>query len=191
MSMNILDTPCLECDFGLYREPTNGQRWHAICDECESIIMTYDPLPHQYEFHADPHKYKMFAGGYGSGKTMTACMETIDHIITTPNGETLIGAATLPQLRSTAMKEFFEIFPAELIESYSKQENTLITKNNHTVYFRPLDDEQKARSLNLTFFWIEEANGVGLSYFIQLQTRLRNTASDFQRGILSTNPDMN
>lgn len=187
----MIDTPCLECNFGTYKEPVNGQKWHAVCDECDAIIMLYDPLPHQALFHQDTHKYKGFFGGYGSGKTTTGAMETIDHILETPGGMTLIGAATLPQLEQTAMKEFFEIFPAELIVSYSKQKNVLVTANGHTVIFRPLDEEQKARSLNLTFFWIEEANGVNFSFFTQLQTRLRNTATTFPRGIITSNPDMN
>lgn len=88
------------------------------------------------------------------------------------------------------MKEFFEIFPAEFITHYNRQKNYLDVFNGHRVIFRPLDEEQKARSLNLTFFWIEESNGVDFSYFTQLQTRLRNTATPFQRGILTTNPDM-
>lgn len=118
-------------------------------------------------------------------------METISHVLETPNGMTLIGAETFPQLETTAMEEFFKIFPEELIESYNRQKKILKTKNNHTILFRPLDEEQKARSLNLTFFWIEEANGVGYSYFNQLRTRLRNHATEHHRGILSTNPDMN
>lgn len=92
--------------------------------------------------------------GYGSGKTTTACAETIDHIISTPRGRTLIGAATIPQLEETAMQEFFEMFPEELILSYNKQKSIMVAKNGHRVVFRPLDNEQKARSLNLTFFWI-------------------------------------
>lgn len=187
----FVDQPCEACDYGYYELPVTGQEWHVVCNECEAIRMVYEPEPHQEAFHADPHKYKMFAGGYGSGKTTTACMETIDHILDTPNGATLIGAETLPQLEQTAMKEFFEVFPAELILHYNKQKNYLDIINGHRVIFRPLDDEQKARSLNLTFFWIEEGNGVNYTYFVQLQTRLRNNATDFQRGIVSTNPDMN
>jgi phage terminase large subunit len=48
----------------------------------------------------------------------------------------------------------------------------------------------KARSLNLTYWWIEEASEVGYDYFVQLQTRLRNHATEHHRGILSTNPDL-
>lgn len=186
-----IDQECVECKRGTYQVPANGQEWHLVCSDCNTLVMAYEPLPHQEAFHADPTKYRLFAGGYGSGKTTTACMETIDHILETPRGHTLIGAETLPQLEQTAMKEFFEVFPEELITYHNKQKNYLDTSNGHRVTFRPLDDEQKARSINLTFWWIEEANGVGFSYFTQLQTRLRNKATKTHRGILSSNPDMN
>lgn len=191
MQEPYVDTICPTCGVGKMQTPVNGQEWHVVCDECNAIMLCYDPLPHQALFHMDDHKIKMFAGGFGSGKTITGAMETIDHILDTPNGRTLIGAETLPQLEQTAMEEFFNIFPEELIESYSKQKNILRVKNGHTVIFRPLDEEQKARSLNLTFFWIEEANGVNFEYYVQLTTRLRNTATAKPRGILTTNPDMN
>lgn len=151
-----LDQMCPNCKVGSFEIPPSHQEWHVVCNECGSIQMCYEPLPHQQVFHEDPHKFKMFAGGYGSGKTTTACMETIDHILDTPRGTTLIGAETLPQLEQTAMKEFFEIFPQELIDTYNKQKNYLDTKNGHRIIFRPLDSEQKARSLNLTFFWINK-----------------------------------
>lgn len=186
-----LGQTCEACHFGVYDVPVSGQEWHVTCSECGAVQMVYEPLPHQAAFHADPHKYKMFAGGYGSGKTTTACMETVDHILETPGGRTLIGAETLPQLEQTAMEEFFKVFPQEFIVYHNKQKNYIDTINGHRVIFRPLDSEQKARSLNLTFFWIEEGNGVDFAYFTQLQTRLRNNATAFQRGIISTNPDMN
>lgn len=185
-----LHQTCYKCHYGKYQLPESGQEWHVVCDSCGSIHFTYQPLPHQYAFHADPHKFKMFAGGYGSGKTTTGAAETIRHILTTPRGTTLIGAATLPQLEQTAQKEFFEMFPKELIAHYNKQKNYLVTTNGHTVIFRPLDDEEKARSLNLTFFWIEEASVVNYTYFEQLKTRLRNKATKHHQGILTTNPDM-
>src|SRR5699024_9817173 len=87
--------------------------------------------------------------------------------------------------------EFFEIFPEEFIVYRSKQKNYIDTINGHRVIFRPLDDEQKARSLTLSGFWVEEANGVDFSYFTQLQTRLRSPATKNHIGILSSNPDMN
>lgn len=182
---------CETCKLGFYDIPINAQEWHVTCNECNAITLVYEPMPHQERFHTDTHKYRLFAGGYGSSKTTTGCMEIVDHVLNTPNGMTLIGAATLPQLENTAQKEFLEVFPAELVEYYSKQKNYLDTVTGHRVLFRPLDDEQKARSLNLTAFWIEEFNGVDFSYFVQLTTRLRHTATTNHIGVMTSNPDMN
>lgn len=191
MQKPYLGKTCDNCHIGTYELPESEQEWHVICPECKSIYLVYEPMQHQKEFHQDPHKYRLFAGGYGSAKTTTACMEIIDHVLNTPRGFTLIGAETLPQLEQTAMKEFFEVFPKELITDWKAQKNILTIMNGHKVLFRPLDEEQKARSLNLTAFWIEESNGVKYEYFTQLQTRLRNRATSNHLGILSSNPDMN
>lgn len=56
---------CENCEFGTYAEPDNGQEWYAVCNECDSIRMCYEPLPHQTSFHSDPAKIRAFFGGYG------------------------------------------------------------------------------------------------------------------------------
>ena len=38
----------------------------SYCDRCNNFMFHYKPLPHQVRFHADPAKYKMFAGGQKS-----------------------------------------------------------------------------------------------------------------------------
>jgi PBSX family phage terminase large subunit len=101
-----------------------------------------------------------------------------------------MGAATLPQLENTSQKQFFEMIPPGFVENYQKQKNYVDLVNGHRVLFRPLDDPGKARSLNLTCWHIEEASEVGYEYFVQLQTRLRNHATNHHIGILSTNPDL-
>jgi PBSX family phage terminase large subunit len=190
--LNSLKNPtCPHCKLGTLELPSNGQEWHVECDECNLILLTYDPMKHQKAFHSDPHKYKMFAGGYGSAKTTTACAEIIKHVLATPRGTTLIGAATNPQLEQTAEKQFFEMFPEPLIKFRSLQKKYIDTIHGHRVLFRPLDQEGKARSLNLSAFWIEEASEVAYEYFVQLQTRLRSKATDHHLGLLSTNPDLN
>lgn len=191
MQQPYLDNSCEHCGYGRMVEPSNGQEWHLECSECGAILFCYIPLPHQEEFHKDPAKYRMYAGGYGSGKTTTACAEFISLVLDTPKGTSLVGAATQPQLDQTAQKTFFEMMPERLIKSYSKQKNYVDLINGHRILFRPLDQEGKARSLNLCFFWIEESSEVNYEYFVQLQTRLRNHATTNHKGILSTNPDLN
>lgn len=181
---------CPVCDFGYLMEPPDGQESYLLCSECEAIQLLYQPLPHQTEFHKDTHKYKAFFGGFGSGKTRTGAEEIIRHVLETPGGMTFIGAQTIPQLEQTSKKEFFLQFPKRLIESYHKQQNLLVCKNGHTVLFRSCDDEGKIRSLNLSAFWIEEASEVSHDIFVQLQTRLRNTATKKHLGIITSNPDL-
>lgn len=190
MQKPYIDTVCQNCNFGNMKLPSNGQEWHLVCSECSAILFCYTPLPHQEQFHRDGTKYLLYAGGYGSGKTTTAAAEMVRLVLSTPKGTSLIGAATLPQLEQTAQKTFMEMMPEEYIESYHKQKNYIDLVNGHRILFRPLDSEGKARSLNLCFFWIEEASEVQYDYFVQLQTRLRNHATRRHRGILSSNPDL-
>lgn len=77
-----------------------------------------------------------------------------------------------------------------LIEYASVQKNYIDLVNGHRILFRPLDDEGKARSLNLCYVWIEEASEVNYDYIVQLQTRLRNHATDRHQMLLSSNPDL-
>lgn len=190
MQKPFVGTVCSNCEIGYFLVPDNGQEWHLECSHCEAVLLCYVPMPHQEEFHKDPAKFKMYAGGYGSAKTSTCCAEFIRHVYETPNGTGLIGAATLPQLEQTAMNQFFEMFPEKHIRHYNKQKGYVDCINSFRVIFRPLDDEGKARSLNLSFFWIEEASEVDYDYFVQLQSRLRSHATNRHGGILSTNPDM-
>jgi PBSX family phage terminase large subunit len=147
-------------------------------------------MPHQALFHADSHKFKMFAGGFGSAKTSTCAAELIKLTLDTPNGTTLVGAATLPQLEQTAKKDLMAMLHPSLIANYSIQKNYIDLINGHRILFRPLDSEGKARSLNLCYIWVEEASEVSFDYIVQLQTRLRNHATKHHQMILSTNPDL-
>jgi PBSX family phage terminase large subunit len=195
MDCSIMQKPyyqskCKRCKYGEMNVMNDGNEWNLECTDCGAILFCYTPLPHQIKFHQDGSKYRMYAGGYGSGKTTTACADFIRLVLNTPNGLSLIGAATLPQLEQTAQKTFMEMIPSTLIKSISKQKNYVDLVNGHRILFRPLDDEGKAKSLNLCFFWVEESSEVGYDYFVQLQTRLRNHATTQHCGILSTNPDL-
>jgi phage terminase large subunit len=183
-------TPCNNCHDGEYILTNDCGEWNLECDECQAILFCYTPLPHQEEFHKDPHKYKLYAGGYGSGKTTTAAAEFLSLTLNNPGGLSLVGAATLPQLEQTAQKELMAMIHRRLIKDINKQKNYVDLNNGHRILFRPLDSEGKARSLNLSFWWIEEASEVKYDYYVQLQTRLRNNTTKQHKGILSSNPDV-
>jgi phage terminase large subunit len=190
MQKPYIGNECLKCGHGKLIETADGGEWWLECNECENLLFCYNPMPHQEDFHSDGHKFKMFAGGFGSAKTSTCAAEMIKLVLDTPNGTSLIGAATLPQLEQTSKKDFLSMIHKKLIAKESVQKNYIDLVNGHRVLFRPLDDEGKARSLNLCFVWIEEASEVNFDYITQLQTRLRNHATDHHTMLLSTNPDL-
>jgi hypothetical protein len=65
MQLPYFKKTCAHCNMGNYIEFPEGNEWNLFCNECGAIMFCYTPLPHQEMFHADPSKYRMFAGGYG------------------------------------------------------------------------------------------------------------------------------
>jgi phage terminase large subunit len=167
----------------------SGLDSYLKCGDCGAIQLLFKPLPHQVAFMADKAKFRLYAGGYGSGKTTSSVQAVIKHILTTPNGTTLMTAPTVPQLEQTSQKEFFEKFPTELITNYSKQKGVVDIINGHRVLFRASDDDGKLRSLNLSCWHMEEGSHIKYEIFVQLQTRLRSSATKNHIGIISSNPD--
>lgn len=124
---------------------------------------------------------------------MTTRQEIYKHILTTPNANVLIGANIVPQYEQTIKREIEADFPWALIQSVNKQKSYMDFINGARILYRPFDDPDKLRSLNLTMFAIIEASEVDGNVFSQLQTRLRNHAAfspqhDRRKGIIETNP---
>jgi hypothetical protein len=66
MQEPLINTQCPTCQTGLLRIPETQQEWHLVCSECDGIHLAYLPMSHQADFHKDPAKYRMFAGGKNS-----------------------------------------------------------------------------------------------------------------------------
>jgi phage terminase large subunit len=71
------------------------------------------------------------------------------------------------------MAEFEAIVPRGLIAVHNKSTNTYTFKNGSQVLFRPFDDPNKFKSLNVGFVGIEEMTDVKEEIFKMLRTRLR------------------
>lgn len=186
------------------------------CVQCNTYINSFIPLPHQYMYMKDPSRFSMTAGGVGTGKTKGDVFDGLKHILLTPRGQTLLGAPTMPQLRATLKKDVEMNYPIGWVEHVSKMENLVKLSNGHEILFRPFDDPEKLKSLNLSYFVILEASRAKYSVFTELQRRLRNNAAvkyayspegepileededgrmvhridhDWRKGRLETNPD--
>ena len=154
-----------------------------------------EPTPKQAEFITSTSKFSCFSGGFGSGKTVAGCLRSL-LLSQAPGNFGLVGRLTYPELRDTTRKTFFEICPPEYYdESHGGQwkpsENYLRLVNGSEIIFRHLDNvsEKELLSLNLGWFFIDQAEEVGEGVFRILQSRLRLNTVPNRFGFVICNPE--
>lgn len=147
------------------------------CPECGTLINTYKPTHYQAIFLRRRERYKMTAGGFGSGKSRSNIEDVIKHVLLIPNARVCVTARTYPALESTFLKDFYAMFPAKLVKSKNDQKHEMSLTNGSEVLFRSFDDPTKLKSMNLTMAVIVEASDVPEKGFDMLQSRVRNTAA--------------
>jgi phage terminase large subunit len=145
------------------------------CPECGTLINTFKPTAYQAMFLRRRERYKMTAGGYGSGKSRANIEDVIKHIMLIPGARVAVTARTYPALEATFVKEFYSIFPMKLIRRKNDQKHELQLTNGSEILFRSFDDETKLKSINLTMAVIVESSDVNFAAFTMLQSRIRNT----------------
>jgi phage terminase large subunit len=152
---------------------------YSVCNICNATEIHYFPQPHQKEFHQDKHTFKAIFGAYGSGKTTTAVMSIVEHVLHVPYGRTAMLAPTMQLLKETSYKELLKYLPYNHIkeERRTKGEEKIILKNGHEILLLPSNEAEKIRSLNLTAFYLEEASNSKYDIYVELSARLRNEAA--------------
>lgn len=153
------------------------------------------PTPKQRDFILSQAKFACFSGGYGNGKTTAGCLRALA-LSSHPKNFGLIGRMTYPELRDTTRREFFKLCPPEYFEpahggEWRKSENHLKLINGSEIIFRHLDDisEKELLSLNLGWFFIDQAEEISERVFMILQSRLRLTDVPNRYGFLACNPE--
>ncbi len=147
----------------------------AECPECGTLINRFKPTYYQATFLKRTERYKMTAGGFGSGKSRVDIEDVIKHVLLIKNARVAVTARTYPALQSTFIKEFDSIFPEKLVRRKNEQKHEIILTNGSEIIYRSFDDPTKLKSMNLTMAVIVEASDVPYSGFTMLQSRIRNT----------------
>lgn len=121
-----------------------------------------------------------FFGGIGNGKTFAGIAKSLMRVINPDNPPQLgmIARQTYPELRDSTQRTFFELchlmgMLPEVHYEYRKQENRVKFVNGHEIIFRSLDDPAKLLSINLGWFYIDQAEEVSEEVFLTLLGRLR------------------
>jgi PBSX family phage terminase large subunit len=164
-------------------------------NEHEESRFRITPTPKQTEFVTNTAKFSCFSGGYGNGKTFAGCMRALT-LSQYPKNYGLIGRLNYPELRDTTRRSFFELCPPEYYEpenggEWRVSENKLKLINGSEIIFRHLDttSEKELLSLNLGWFFIDQAEEISESVFMVLQSRLRLNHVPNRYGFLACNPE--
>ena len=145
-------------------------------------------LPKQKDFIFLKQRFSTLSGGFGSAKTFAGCIKGIILSGIFPGNSGLVSRMTYPELRDSTRKTFMELLPESWILSWQESLNTLLLKNGSQVIFRPIDDIRKQRSLNLGWFYIDQAEECCREDFLDLVGRLRHPVPR-QFGFCTVNPD--
>lgn len=157
------------------------------------IDLSQNPKQEEFVFNTAP--FSCYSGGYGSGKTYAGCIRGLV-LSQYPGNVGLIGRMTYVELRDTTRKTFFDICPPEYYDSkqggkWAPSENYLRLTNGSEILFRHLDtvSEKELLSLNLGWFYIDQAEEVSEAIFKVLVTRLRLNRVPNRYGFISCNPE--
>jgi phage terminase large subunit len=153
------------------------------------------PTPKQTEFVLATQKFSCFSGGFGNGKTTAGCLKAL-MLSQFPGNFGLVGRLTYPELRDTTRRTFFELCPPDYYDKeyggeWRRSENHLILANGSEILFRHLDtiSEKELLSLNLGWFYIDQAEEVSEAVFMTLQSRLRLNKVPRRYGFVTCNPE--
>lgn len=145
----------------------------------------------QYEHIDNKCRHLMIQGSAGSGKTIFACTKVILYALEHDNARIGVFRQTLPSLKDTAWREIRELLIKYQINYNENKSDAIITlSNGSTISFKPLDTDEKIRSLNLDFVYVEQAEEISEEAYIELDLRIRNNIaqSDYGQMLLVVQP---
>lgn len=156
------------------------------------IDLNYEPNKWAAPFHSSNVQNCCLVGGLGSGKTVAGVRELQALGLENPGFTYLIGRKTLPSLRDTTMKSFFACMEEGIIQRHDKTHNIVTFVNKSEFIFRPLDDMEKMKSLEIAGFFIDEANEISQDMYNTLKSRVRQKLKGKEptmyRSVIALNP---
>jgi len=147
------------------------------CNNCGTLVNKFRATTYQSEYLRRTERYKMTAGGFGTGKSRVNIEDVVKHLILIPGSRVGVFGRSYPALQSTFIKEFFGMMPKRLMRTKNDQKHEVTFTNGSELIWRSFDDPSKIKSMNLSMILIVEASDCPYSGFTMAQSRLRNTAA--------------
>lgn len=139
----------------------------------ERPIIPLKTTIHFEQLENSDKRISVFQGGTRSAKTYNILIWIIIKLLKVENKIVTICRETLPSLRGTAMRDFFEILEnlnLYDVKSHNKTNNEY-TLNNNLIEFISIDESQKIRGRKRNILFINEANEINKESWLQLAFR--------------------
>lgn len=138
--------------------------------------MEIELFPKQDAFVYDDHRFSGYGGGFGNGKTLAGAIKTYNHCMDNDDAFFLIGRRHATDLTDSTQRDFLNWFGH--LGKFSPKQNSFKFYNESgnpkaEVIFRHLDDLQSLTNMNLSGFWIDQAEEVSETAYNFLIGRLR------------------
>jgi hypothetical protein len=133
-------------------------------------------FPSQRRFYLSSARYAGFSGPVGSGKTLALVYKALHMATENPGCVGLLGAPTLPMLRSVTIRAMRETLETHGIPYLfrSQSDSLFLERSGSTILFRPLQFFDRLRGYNLAWFGIDELTYCKEGAWQVLQQRLRD-----------------
>lgn len=136
--------------------------------------MEFELFPKQDAFIFDEHRFSGYGGGFGNGKTLAGSFKTYFHC-QQKDAFFLIGRRHATDLTDSTMRDFLQLFGDK--GKFSPKNGSFKFYRDgkpwSEVIFRHLDDLQSLTNMNLSGFWIDQAEETSEDAFNFLIGRLR------------------
>jgi phage terminase large subunit len=126
-----------------------------------------------FEAYTKGYRFIVNQGGSRSSKTYSLCQLLLYLALCAPLSISVV-RKSLPSLKSSVMKDFFEVLKYHNIyneQYHNKTENSYSLGNGSEIHFFSVDDEQKIRGRKHNILFLNEANELTFEIFNQLVLR--------------------
>lgn len=128
-------------------------------------------MPKQAQFITSEAEFNAYGGGVGNGKSLSGIIKTYMHCESQPGAFFLVGRRHATDLRDSTLKDFLQLMRG--YGRYRPGDNTFEFPNGSQVIFRHVDDLQSLTNMNLSGFWVDQAEEVSEETFDYLVGRCR------------------
>lgn len=161
---------------------------------CKATTDHHHILPMQQALLDSTERYVALVGGYGSAKTLAACV--MGHLLSVGvNGNMgIVLRKSLPKLHDSTERIYLEVLnrsgvPYQQREMRDGWPGRIIYGNGSEVVFRETKDPARFLGPEYGWFFIDEAQEEAVKLFNDLTGRLRLIrAANYLKGIIGTNP---